>query len=432
MVLVGVLSYQQTLHEDETQRWVSHTHLVLEAIAASRADLLNEQLNADEFAFTSDQSYLLLFDSAAKKLGDDLHICRTLTSDNPQQQQLLDRATDLIAAARTEQQRNIAVRQSQRLSRSVSTAELYAATESLTDLGAVLDKMESDERALLSKRLDGAAKSSIRTRFALLLGNSLALALLALAGVVIYREMARRHRAEAAIAGKNSELAAANHELQAFSYSVSHDLRAPLRSIDGFGMALLQDCEAQLDETGKDYLRRIRAATSRMSDLIDGMLTLSRLSRADMVRQQVNLSALANEIATELRASQPERHVLISVADGLSTTADRTLLRALLQNLLANAWKFTANRDSPTIELGSQRNGKEKSPVFYVRDNGAGFDMQYANKLFGVFQRLHRDSEFPGTGVGLATAQRIVHRHGGRIWAEAVPNQGATFYFTLG
>ncbi len=227
----------------------------------------------------------------------------------------------------------------------------------------------------------------------------------------------------------NQQLKTANQELEAFSYSVSHDLRAPLRSIDGFSQALLEDYAGELDDSGKDYLQRVRAAATRMGELIDDMLQLSRVTRAEMHHETVDLSALADSVIADLRNAEPRRQVQVIIPPGLQTEGDAKLLRIALVNLLANAWKFTAREPAACIELGAQKNGIERA--FFVRDNGVGFDMTYAHKLFGAFQRLHTPSEFPGTGIGLATVQRIVHRHGGRVWAQAAVNQGATFYFSL-
>jgi PAS domain S-box-containing protein len=227
----------------------------------------------------------------------------------------------------------------------------------------------------------------------------------------------------------NAELASANKELESFSYSVSHDLRTPLRTIDGFSQVLLEDCAGQLDDAAKSHLKRIRAATQRMGTLIDDLLELSRISRAELHVQTVDMSALVHSIAGELRAACPERCVEVHIEDGLRTLADPGLARIALENLLNNAWKFTAKRELAHVEFGvTPHNGV---PAYFVRDNGAGFDPNYAGRLFGAFQRLHSVSEFDGTGVGLATVQRIVRRHGGRIWAESAVDRGATFYFTL-
>ncbi len=226
------------------------------------------------------------------------------------------------------------------------------------------------------------------------------------------------------------QLEAANKELEAFSYSVSHDLRAPLRSIDGFSQALLEDYTDKLDAEGKDHLQRVRAAAQNMGQLIDDLLNLSRLTRSEIRREPVDLSALARTIVADLRKRESDRQVTFVIAEGLVVKGDANLLRLVLENLLSNAWKFTGQHACARIEFGvTQRNG---TSTYFVRDDGVGFDMAYVGKLFGAFQRLHDRSQFQGTGIGLVTVQRIIHRHGGHIWAEAAVEQGATFYFTVG
>ena len=234
---------------------------------------------------------------------------------------------------------------------------------------------------------------------------------------------------EQRVAARTAELAASNKELEAFAYSVSHDLRAPLRAIDGFGQALLEDYADRLDEEGRSHLQRTRAASQRMGQLIDGLLSLSRTTRSEIRRTYVDLSALAQMIAGELRKTNPARQVEWDIAPGLIVHADASLMRIMLQNLLENAWKFTSKHPRAKIAVGAvEQNGET---VYFVRDDGAGFDMAYADKLFGAFSRLHAMAEFDGTGIGLATVQRIVHRHGGRVWAEGKVEQGATIYFTI-
>jgi len=239
---------------------------------------------------------------------------------------------------------------------------------------------------------------------------------------------ASKHVLEEQVQARTAELRAANQELEAFSYSVSHDLRAPLRSIHGFSQALLEDYGPQLDPPAQDYLRRVCGAADRMGTLIDDLLMLSRVTRTELRHEPVDLSAIASGVLAELGHEAPTRHVTTVVAEGLQASGDPQLLRLVLRNLLENAWKFSSKRPQATIEVG-RLNGQ--TDAVFVRDDGAGFDMTYADKLFGVFQRLHPPSEFPGTGVGLAIVQRVIHRHGGRVWAEAAPGRGATFFFTL-
>ena len=228
---------------------------------------------------------------------------------------------------------------------------------------------------------------------------------------------------------RTAELEATTRELDAFAYSVSHDLRAPLRSLAGFSEVLLEDYADVLDETGRGYLGRIGANAARMARMIDDLLDLSRASRVELRRQPADLSAIAREVAGELREGDPDRPVDVVIADGLTADGDPHLIRLVLQNLLGNAWKFTGRRDDARIEVAAVSDGDPA--VFTVRDNGAGFDMRYMGRLFDPFQRLHSSSEFEGTGIGLAIVQRIVQRHGGRIWAESEPGQGAVFSFTL-
>ncbi len=234
---------------------------------------------------------------------------------------------------------------------------------------------------------------------------------------------------EERVAERTAQLEAANRELESFSYSVSHDLRAPLRGIDGFSHALLEDYADQLPAQGQDYLQRIRSAAQRMAELIDDLLNLSRVGRAPLQPQLVYLSNLARRICQELQLTQPERKVTFSITPGLTADGDPRLLEVMLQNLIGNAWKFTSKREDARIEFGVLETVEPKT--FFVRDNGAGFDMTYVDKLFGAFARLHAQNEFPGTGIGLATVQRIIHRHGGKVWAEGEKDKGATLYFTL-
>jgi signal transduction histidine kinase len=264
-----------------------------------------------------------------------------------------------------------------------------------------------------------------------------------LSKVCVFLELDRR-RTEILVYQKQLELA--NKELEAFSYSVSHDLRAPLRAIEGYSRALLEDCGERLDKQGKEYLELSSAAARRMAQLIDDLLRLSQVTRSEMRAEHVDLSSLAREVVENLRQAEPDRRVEVAIEEGLAAAGDARLLRQVLQNLLGNAWKFTSKQPNAKIEFGKMEKGSigameqsrhsitpslHYSSILFVRDNGAGFDMEYADKLFAPFQRLHSEGEFSGSGVGLATVQRIVHRHDGKIWAESEVDRGATFFFTL-
>ncbi|MFQ5643106.1 MAG: ATP-binding protein [Thiogranum sp.] len=233
---------------------------------------------------------------------------------------------------------------------------------------------------------------------------------------------------EQIVAQRTADLQSAIKEQEAFAYSVSHDLRAPLRAIDGFSEALLQDCADRLDDQGRGYLQRIRAGSQRMGALIDDLLTLSRIGRKELKRDDVDLSAIARSVVNGMRQGDPQRAVTCAIGDGLRTEGDTSLLTIVLENLLGNAWKYSGRKADAHIEMGSTMLDGEE--VFFVRDNGDGFDMKYVDKLFGVFERLH-GGEFEGTGIGLATVKRSIERHGGRIWGEGEPREGACFFFSL-
>jgi PAS domain S-box-containing protein len=245
----------------------------------------------------------------------------------------------------------------------------------------------------------------------------------------ISEDVTEQKRTAEALRGAVAAAQSANHELEAFSYSVAHDLRAPLRAIDGFSQAILEDCADRLDEVGRNHLERVRASATRMAELIDALLGLARLARTEVHFEPVDLSALAAQVVEDLRHQSPDRNVAVEITPALAARGDPRILRVVIDNLLRNAFKFTAKKARATIAFGATfRSGV---PVFFVKDDGVGFDPRYKDKLFGAFQRLHDAREFPGTGIGLATVERAVKRHGGRVWAESELGRGATFFFTL-
>lgn len=247
---------------------------------------------------------------------------------------------------------------------------------------------------------------------------------------ISFSDITERKQMEEALQKYTRDIESANKEIEAFSYSVSHDLRAPLRALDGFSQMVINDYGDKLDETGKDYLNRVRKASQYMSELIDDMLKLSRITRADMYRDKVDLSGIVRSIADELKAGQAERKVDFKIAPDIMVKGDKQLLTIALRNLLENAWKFTGKCPRALIEFGvTQQNGEN---VYFLQDNGVGFNTAYSNKLFQPFQRLHSEKEYGGTGIGLAIVQRVIRRHAGKIWAESEKGKGATFYFTLG
>jgi light-regulated signal transduction histidine kinase (bacteriophytochrome) len=253
----------------------------------------------------------------------------------------------------------------------------------------------------------------------------------AMAALINSRNEVRKANAdlERRVAERTRQLEAANRELEAFVYAVSHDLRAPLRSMSGFSQILQETAPAALDEKSRHYLQRIQDASLRMSSLIEDLLNLSRIGRSELTARPISLSQIAAEAAAAVRERHPAREVHLEIAPGMDVNADPRLLRIALENLVSNAWKYTARAAQAQVTIGTQAG--EHGPVYFVRDNGIGFDMKYADKLFVPFQRLHAETEFPGSGIGLVTIQRIIVRHGGRVWADAKPDEGATFYFTL-
>ena len=253
----------------------------------------------------------------------------------------------------------------------------------------------------------------------------------ALAALIKSRNEVRSANAdlERRVVERTRQLEAANRELEAFAYAVSHDLRAPLRSMSGFSQILQESAPPGLDEKSRHYLQRIHDASLRMSSLIEDLLNLSRIGRSELTARPISLSQVAAEAAAAIRERHPTREVQLEIAQGMEVNADPRLLRIALENLLSNAWKYTSRASQATVTVGVQAG--EHGPVYFVRDNGVGFDMKYADKLFVPFQRLHPEAEFPGSGIGLVTVQRIIARHGGRVWADAKPDAGATFYFTI-
>jgi signal transduction histidine kinase len=439
MGLAAVLSWQLAALLEADERADRSDAILADAVRV-RQLLIDRETGVRGFLLTGEPVFLEPYEAAGKRLPEALATLEAHIKDAPGQRALLKRLHE-----GWQDWERVASQELRLFEEGGDWRQVVLAGEGKTRmdrLRALLDELSEVERER-ANRLSAEAQS--QARFVLWVGAvwMVGLAVLhawfgrrqlfALARgyeVVLAQVRASEARLEARVAERTRELTLANKELESFSYSVSHDLRTPLRAVDGFSQALLEDEGGSISQDGRDLLERIRAAAGRMGLLIDDLLQLSRVSRAELRREPVDLSALGREVLEELRRREPERDVTVEVAPGVRALGDARLLRIVLENLLGNAWKFTSKRTGARITLFSEE--REGRTDYAVRDNGVGFDMAYASKLFSPFQRLHKPAEFPGTGIGLATVQRIIHRHGGHIEAESSPGQGATFRFTLG
>ncbi|MEH2171716.1 sensor histidine kinase [Nostoc sp.] len=478
MTGVGIISYLSLLQYKENAQWVTHTREVLEKTKEVMSEIKDVETGQRGYLLTGKERYLEPYHAATGEIAQKLKTLRQLTADNPNQQQRLDRLEPLITRKLVLIEQTINAR-SKNLESALQIVQTDQGQQIMEEIRMLTTAMENEENELLKQRSMEANASAHQTTLLTIFGSIIASAIVGLAATITNQELVKRKQMENSlqkardeleievnkrtaelrntneelqteinerkkaeseilrlnvqleqrVAERTAQLEATNKEMEAFSYSVSHDLRAPLRSIDGFSQALLEDYADKLDALGQNYLQRVRAATQRMAQLIDDLLNLSRLTRSEMRYEKVDLSALVEAIATDLHKTQPERQVEFVIMPGLVANGDAHLLRIVLENLLGNAWKFTGKHQKARIEFGLLQ--QNDTDVYFVRDDGTGFDMAYVEKLFGAFQRLHAMTEFEGTGIGLATVQRIIHRHGGRVWAESAVEQGATFYFTL-
>ncbi|MGO9593504.1 MAG: sensor histidine kinase [Steroidobacteraceae bacterium] len=437
-------------------KWITHAQNVLGVLDDTRGNTLSALAAIQNYYQSSDLKNLDRVINLVSKLNRQSVVLRSLTLDNASQLNRLDQF-DRNARRMTALAENIvssapAFSQQQSI-KTPQAAELSAAVDQLLEQ---LHQMNAAEGRLLTERTARARARSRQSITVLGVGGSIVIGWLLIVGgyallttrrlidtakalALSHEKLARvtdRKRVEDDLRALNeserrhaAQLEVVNKELEAFSYSVSHDLRAPLRSIDGFSSALMEDYADKLDEQANTHLRRIRAATGHMAQLIDDLLKLALVTRSEMHAEAVDLSALANDILAECRQGEPLREVECVVQEHVVGHGDPHLLRSVLENLLGNAWKFTSKKQQAKIEFAMA--DQDGQPVYFVRDNGAGFDMTYAEKLFGAFQRLHAAADFPGIGVGLATVQRIIRRHGGRVSAQGAEGRGATFSFTL-
>ncbi len=470
----------QSTHQAEGMNYrVDHTQEVLGVIAHARLERVRLQLQAWNYGSTRNPHFLEQFQSDLHELRGNLDRLRILTVDNSAQQKILDQLVPGAMAQAYSLESGMPPAPSSPPSSVRAPFGLPEDASSEQNLLQLFDALEANEHALFVSRSAAVQRNARQTRLVLFLAGMLTFAILCGGGFLIYREMKMRfeiesglQRARELLGGKyeegraelgqalsnlheqigarqlaedevcrlnkdlehrvelrTRELKEANRELEAFSYSVSHDLRAPLRHLDGFSRILQQEYGPQLPEEAVHYLERIRSAASKMADLVEDLLHLSRIGRQLPHLETLALDTLVAEAQAEVLPEAEGRSIHWQIHSLTEVDADSVLLRQVFTNLFSNAVKFTRRQPRPVIEVGCRQENAET--VIFVRDNGVGFDPRYADKLFGVFQRLHRQDEFEGTGIGLATVQRIVHKHGGRVWAESQVDQGATFYFSL-
>lgn len=438
------------------QFWVDHTWEVINQVEKVVGSTKDAELSTRGYVNTGNPAYLVTYRDAVRQLPADLAHFRELTADNPRQVATEEEMHAAIDARLARLQATVDLRARNNPGQMQEFLHSNVGLTQSTHLREIADRMEGEERRLLALRTGDAASSALRAKVAIAIASGLdfLLVLLMFRYFVRERELRlaaiedARHLAasrleveqnaaeilalnahlEERVRQRTAELEATNRELEAFSYSVSHDLRAPLRTIDGFSLALAEDYTDAIDATGRDYIQRVRTGVQRMGQLIDALLQLSRITRADLTREPVDLSALAESVVSTLPPEPRNGAIEFKVEPGLHADADPKLLRVALENLLGNAAKFTSKVPDAVVEFGWDPGQN----AWFVRDNGAGFDMHYAHKLFNAFNRLHGDKDFKGSGIGLATVARVVRRHHGTIWASSVVGHGATFWFTLG
>lgn len=435
------------------QFWYSHTLEVISQTETLLAEVRTAESSARGFVMTGLPALEDQYTRSTREIHDTTDHLQRLTIDNSSQQVRITVLNDGISAKMAKLEALLAVRRVQPQG-AIDPALLAPIVQGTPDrmdrVQSTVRDIEAEEQRLLAERTAEATSARRQVWGSFSLAFALDFLLLVSAFELLVRAARDRERIAAnadeiaalnrqlteanevledRVAQRTSELAQSNEELEAFSYSVSHDLRAPLRTIDGFSLALQEDFGGKLDEQGKDYINRVRNGVQRMGTLIDSLLQLSRVTRYEAQRERVDLSELATTVFGDLHAQHPQRKVHWTAEPGLAAEADPRLMRVAFENLIGNALKFTARTDDATIMFGSSpQNGKT---VYFLRDNGAGFDMKYVDRLFTAFQRLHGEREFKGSGIGLATVSRIIRRHHGSIWAEGEPGKGATFFFTL-
>ncbi len=438
LACVGTLSFWNELRNEEDRAWVTHTLFVVEKLQSVRIDITQAETGQRGFILTGQDRHLALYEDSVSQLNQDLKDLAHLTGDNSAQEVTIEGLNPLIADRLTELAEGIEIRKRRGLQAGIeAAARANHGEKSMEVITAQIDEMRKREEKLLTRRLDTAAASTRKMKIVIVGGNALGILVLLVAGVVLSQETSRRNLAEQNLKRSNEslerrtgELSETNTELESFTYSVAHDLRAPLRHIAGFSNLLLQNYGPRLDAEGLRLIWKIEEGARKMGNLVDDLLRLSKIGAQQLSIQDTSLDSLLAQVVEDFLPECKGREVEWRTGELFSVECDPALMKQVFVNLLSNAVKYTGKREHAVIQVGqTQQNGER---VIFVQDNGTGFDMQYAAKLFGVFQRLHKARDFEGTGVGLAIVQRIIRKHGGRIWAEAALDQGSTFFFTIG
>jgi signal transduction histidine kinase len=473
VICVGTLSFWSEVWNEKDREWVTHTLLVVEKLQAIRIDITQAETGHRGYMLTGQDRYLELYRAGADQVRQDMKELPDLIVDDPRERKATQRLEPLIAARLAELADGIEVRRQSGLPAGVeAVARANNGEKWMGQIAAQIGEMRATQELLLSRRQETAAASTRKIKVVIVLGNALAVLILLVKGFVIHWETGMRNLAEqdlkqanerlegrtseletrtaellasnkklenrtaellasnSKLENRTAELLEANVEMESFAYSVAHDLRAPLRHIAGYSNVLTQDYGPQLGGEGRRYLGKLVDGAQRMGRLVDDLLNLSKIGRQELALEATPLELLVRQAVEELAPEGPGREIEWRIGDLFIAKCDPGLMRQVFVNLLSNAVKYSGKREHAVIEVGQVMQNGER--VVFVRDNGVGFERQYAGKLFGVFQRLHKAGDFEGTGVGLAIVQRIIRKHGGRIWAEAELDKGATFFFTLG
>lgn len=430
ILVISAVSYRNMTVLFQNTYQDQRSHDLIELLVGMGTRLVETETGHRRYLVTGDESYLKPFHLLNERMPQYIRYVRELTQDIPEQRQHVDLLNRLIEKQLEAERAAIELRVRTGFEGVRDIALAGVAKAELEEFHQIQAQMEHDETRAIHRRAVQSAAITRTTIGLLGIGLLMLLALLASVYYLIRHDITERRRVAAELQRRGELLEAANKELEAFSYSVSHDLRAPLRHIDGYASLLQKSALPLLDKKSMRYLHTISESATRMGQLIDDLLVFSRMGRQEMLQASVNLDQLVKSVQHDLRHDTQNRQISWSVGALPEVKGDPAMLRQVFSNLLANAVKFTSTRALAKIEIGSDQ-GNPAETVIFVRDNGVGFDMQYAGKLFGVFQRLHRANEFEGTGIGLANVRRIIHRHGGRTWAESILDHGATFYFSL-